>query len=341
MTHPTAAERQAMMLEHDTLTNCLATTPIALTWRKDAEHADADSSVLAPPQQTILSFDVEEHYRIEAATGLAIDADRKTEYRERMETMTRWLLDVLAERNLKATFFVVGKSAEHNPALIRTIHLAGHEIASHSWAHQRVHHFTPASFREDLRLSKDVLEQITGAAVVGFRAPTFSIMRETAWALDVLAEEGFLYDSSVYPIRHDRYGVPRAPRVPFLALGREHPMLELPPATWRCLWTNLPVGGGGYFRLLPLFLMKRGLAQLHRRGTPPVAMLYFHPWEFDESQPRLPLSLMRRFRTYVGLKRSRGRLLNLLNSSTYVRAVDVARHLRSRPNLLTSFHMGL
>ena len=165
--------------------------------------------------RVVLSFDVEEHYRIEAAAGLTISPDFQAHCRERLDVSTRWVLERLARDGVRATFFIVGKIAEHNPQLIRDIHGAGHEVASHSWDHRRVHHFTPETFREDLRRSKHALEDLTGAAVVGYRAPTFSITRQTAWALDVLAEEGFLYDSSIYPVRHDRYGVPGAPRTPF------------------------------------------------------------------------------------------------------------------------------
>lgn len=277
----------------------------------------------------VLSFDVEEHHRIEAARGLPISAGQEEHYRRRMDHSTRWLLEQLAARNLRATFFIVGQIAEHNPSLIRAIHAAGHEVASHSWDHQRVHNFTPETFREDVRRSKDALEQVTGAAVVGFRAPTFSVVRQTAWALDVLAELGMRYDSSIYPVRHDRYGVPDAPRWPFRVRGRTHSLLELPPATWRVLGTNLPVGGGGYFRLFPPIVMRRGIAQTMRHGQPPVVVLYFHPWEFDPEQERLPLRRLNRFRTYVGLSRSRRRLMALLDRHEFQRAVDVVDALDS------------
>jgi polysaccharide deacetylase family protein (PEP-CTERM system associated) len=285
----------------------------------------------------ILSFDVEEHYRIEAASGLTISEELKAHYRERVEITTRWLLEVLAERHLQATFFIVGEIARHTPRLVRAIAAAGHEVASHSWDHRRVHHFTPATFREDVRTSKDALEQETGQAVVGFRAPTFSIMPQTAWAIDVLADLGMEYDSSIYPVRHDRYGVPEAPRVPFLVRGQERALLELPPVTWRFLGMNLPVGGGGYFRLLPLFFMRRGIRQTLRNCQPPVAMLYFHPWEFDEEQARLPLGRLNRFRTYVGLKRSRGRLTQLLSEHRFVCAAEVAGQLNRRSASLETY----
>ena len=279
------------------------------------------------PAQTVLSFDVEEHHRIEAAAGLSIGDGLKAHYRERLGPETHWLLDCLAAHNIRATFFVVGEIARHSPGLVRAIHRAGHEVASHSWDHQRIHRLTPAQFREDVRRSKDALEQVTGQPVRGYRAPTFSIVRQTAWALDVLAEEGMLYDSSIYPVRHDRYGVPGAPRSPFLARGLRDSLLELPPATLRLLGANLPVGGGGYFRLFPLLLLKAALRQLRRDCDPPAAVLYFHPWEFDPQQQRLPLGRLNRFRTYVGIARSGRRLRALLAGRLFTRAVDLAGQL--------------
>ena len=155
-------------------------------------------------------------------------------------------------------------------------------------------------------------------------------MRRTAWALDVLAEEGLLYDSSIYPVRHDRYGVPGALRGPFLACGPRRAILELPPATLRLAGLTLPAGGGGYFRLLPLWVTRRAIRQARRGPGPAVAMLYFHPWEFDPDQRRLPLRPLSRFRTYVGTGRSRGRLEALLARGPFERAVDVARRLDAR-----------
>src|SRR5262249_17847607 len=155
---------------------------------------------------------------------------------------------------------------------------------------KRVHRQTAASFREDVRKSRDALEQLTGLPILGYRAPTFSIVRETVWALDVLAELGFAYDSSIFPVRHDRYGVPQAPRIPFRARGNNHEILELPPATLRLMGMNIPVGGGGYFRLFPRYFLTTALRQVQRQtqklGTANVgaAMIYFHPWEFDRAQ---------------------------------------------------------
>jgi polysaccharide deacetylase family protein (PEP-CTERM system associated) len=275
----------------------------------------------------ILSFDVEEHYRIEAAVALNPDPALHGHCRERLDVSTNLLLDLLAEGQTRATFFVVGQVAQHNPALIRRMAHEGHEVASHSWDHRRVHHFNATSFREDVLRSKEVLENLTGRPVVGYRAPTFSIKSETAWALDVLVEAGITYDSSIYPVRHDRYGVPAAPRGPFLASGGRHSLLEFPPATLRLCGMNLPMGGGGYFRLFPLFLTKWAIAQTARDCEPSVATLYFHPWEFDPQQRRLPLAFASRLRTYVGIRRSRKRLATLLSNYRFTRAVDAAKQM--------------
>jgi polysaccharide deacetylase family protein (PEP-CTERM system associated) len=276
----------------------------------------------------VLSFDVEEHHRIEAAADLLIDPSLAAAYRARLDPSTRYLLERLEDCDIKATFFVVGEIARSHPGLVRDIHRAGHEVASHGWDHRRIHRFTPASFREDLHRSKDALEQVTGAPVLGYRAPTFSVVLQTAWAIDVLSEAGLLYDSSIYPVRHDRYGIPAAPRAPFRAEGRDHTILELPPATLRLLGMNLPMGGGGYFRLFPLWVLEQAVRQSVRDCRPRVAMLYFHPWEFDPEQPRLPLGRMNRFRTYMGLTKTKSRLDALLSRHSFSRARDLADRLK-------------
>jgi polysaccharide deacetylase family protein (PEP-CTERM system associated) len=279
----------------------------------------------------VLSFDVEEHHRIEAAANLHLDPLLVARCGERLGPSTHYLLERLDDHGIKATFFVVGEIARTNKALVRDIHGAGHEVASHGWDHQRVHRFTPATFMEDLRRSKDALEQVTGHNVAGYRAPTFSVVRQTSWALDVIGEAGLLYDSSIYPVRHDRYGIPQAPRAPFFAQGTTHTVLELPPVTLRMLGMNVPMGGGGYFRLLPLSFMRFALRQSLRDCRPKVAMIYFHPWEFDPEQPRLPLRGLNRFRTYVGQTRTRGRLSELFRHHTFSRAVDLVAQLSESP----------
>jgi polysaccharide deacetylase family protein (PEP-CTERM system associated) len=298
-------------------------------------------SVASPsPLQVILSFDVEEHNRIEAAADLSIDPHLKAHYRTRLDISTHWLLDVLAEADIQATFFIVGQIAEHNAALIRRIAREGHEVALHGWDHRCLHHFTPAAFREDVAHSKQTLEDLTGQAVVGYRAPTFSLMRQTAWAIDVLAELDMSYDSSIYPVRHDRYGVPNAPRSPFVAYGDKRGLLELPPATLRLFGVNLPMGGGGYFRLFPRCCTEWAIRQTERHCWPTVAMLYFHPWEFDPQQQRLPLGYLSGLRTYVGIRSSRRKLATLLARFRFCRAVDVANQLDPVLGSLPTFPVG-
>ncbi len=288
---------------------------------------------------TILSFDIEEHHRIEAAAGLQVSDALKNDYANRMERVTYELLELLARYSAKATFYIVGEIATTHPKLVLSIATAGHEVGTHSWDHQRVQRFDPASFAVDLRRSIDALEAVTGQKVLGYRAPTFSVMKETAWAIDVLAEVGLTYDSSIFPVRHDRYGVPDAPRTPFVAVGRSREILELPPATWRVAGQNLPVAGGGYFRLLPPMMMRNGLKQLATKTAPAVGMLYFHPWEFDPTQPRLPLKNLSRWRTYVGIGKSRNRLENLLKNYSFDRAMDVVARLELHREQLVRYRL--
>ncbi len=307
-------------------------------WRVDPLHESPD----APPSEdceTVISFDVEEHHRIEAAADLSIPPALQSYYAARLAPATEWLLDQLDEFGIRATFFVVGQIAASQPRLVRKIAERGHEVGSHSWDHRRIHRHTPASYREDLRLSRDAIEQATGQAVLGYRAPTFSVVAENAWAVDELAEAGFAYDSSIFPVHHDRYGVPRAPRAPFRVEGFHHDILELPIATLRVWGVNLPVGGGGYFRLFPLALLRRALKQIGSTCSPNVAMLYFHPWEFDPDQQRLPLGRWSAFRTYVGIGRTRDRLRQVLAGRRCARAIDVAQRLKHNEYALPSFSL--
>lgn len=286
----------------------------------------------------VASFDVEEHHRIEAATGITCSPQLKNEYGGRMERSTRMLLEQLHAHGASATFFVVGEIAHSHPKLVRDIVDAGHEVGAHSWDHRPIHHFKPDAFRTDVLKTKDALEQVTGERIHGFRAPTFSMVSRTGWAIDILAEAGFEYDSSIFPVRHDRYGIPTAPRQPFRALGPTREILELPLLTYRLARLNLPVAGGGYFRLFPLSVMRWGLRQAARSNDlPAVAMLYFHPWEFDPEQPRLPLSLLARWRTYVGMRRTNARLDSLLRDYRFIKAIDAVRAIGSRLNELPVF----
>ncbi|MGE3822486.1 MAG: XrtA system polysaccharide deacetylase [Isosphaeraceae bacterium] len=293
------------------------------------------------PLEVILSFDVESHALIDAARGVHISASVKSACASRVASATSWLLDALAEHEVRATFFVLGEVAENSPEVVKSIHRAGHEVATHGCNHRRVLEMSPDDFRGDLCRARGLLEQLTGEAVLGYRAPTFSVTRRNPWAIDVLVEQGFLYDSSIFPVRHDRYGVPEAPRSPFLVRGRESAILEFPPATLRLAGMNLPVGGGGYFRLFPPTLLRQGLRQIETGCQPAIAMLYFHPWEFDPSQPRLKLRGLRRFRTYVGMRESRTRLTGLLSEGgRFATAASIARRLAGSPQTLASYRLA-
>ncbi|MAE61719.1 MAG: hypothetical protein CMJ49_10240 [Planctomycetaceae bacterium] len=260
----------------------------------------------------LLSFDVEEMFQIEAARPY-ISPRLWDESEWRVGQAVEWILEELAKHDAHATFFLLGWVAERNRAVVRRIVEAGHEAACHGHAHERLHELSPESFRADLRRAKEIIEDITGQPVVGYRAPTFSLTRQTQWAVDVLIEEGFKYDSSVQPVRgHPQYGEPTAPVAPFqFTHSSGAPSLtELPPLTWKIGSLRLPVAGGGYFRALPLSFMRAGIRQAGRQDRPPV--LYFHPWEFDVNQPRLPLPALAYWRTYIGLNRTRNRLTRLL-----------------------------
>lgn len=259
-----------------------------------------------------ISIDVEDYYHIEAAFG-RVARSNWASLPGRVSANVDFLLERFAEHNQHGTFFMLGDAASRHPGLALRIAQAGHEIACHGYAHDHLIRLNRESFRHDVLRAKQLLEDQTGQAVIGYRAPTFSVTRRTSWAVEVLLEAGFRYDSSVFPVRHPAYGEPKAPRRPFMLQGdcAGALLLETPPLTWRVAGRNLPVAGGGYFRLLPLWLMQRGLAQAAAQNRP--AILYFHPWEFDPAAPRLPLSLIGRWRTYTGLKTAARKLDRIMS----------------------------
>ncbi|MEW4568953.1 XrtA system polysaccharide deacetylase [Tautonia sp. JC769] len=314
--------------------------PISAASDQARPHYIAHPSKQKGAAPFIVSFDVEEHDRIEAAAGLDLDSNLRGQYSQRMTASTEWILEELERQEIRATFFILGTVARSNPHLVRAVHRAGHEVASHGWDHQRLHRMTPETFQDDLRLSLDALQDITGEPVLGYRAPTFSVVRKTAWAIDILASCGLRYDSSIYPIHHDRYGVPGAPRTPFLVRGERHEILEFPPATLQIGRLTVPIGGGGYFRLLPGAWMRRAIDQASFSNQNQAIMLYFHPWEFDPDQPRLPLRQPNRLRTYMGIARSRSRMAALLSGRRFGRAIDIADAMLTRRNALASYSLA-
>jgi len=270
-----------------------------------------------------LTVDVEDYFQVSAFASV-VARDRWHEYESRVAANTDRLLGILAEANVRGTFFVLGWVAERDPSIVARIAAAGHEIASHGFGHRLVYELSPDEFRDDVRRGKAAIEAATGRAVQGYRAPSFSITARSLWALDVLIEEGFAYDASIFPIRHDRYGIPTAPRHPFwvsadkglasLAQGScaaSGDLLEIPGSTIRLAGTNLPVGGGGYFRLLPYWWTRAGIRRLNRVEERP-AIFYLHPWEVDPGQPRLHGSRLSRFRHYRNLAKTEARLRRLL-----------------------------
>lgn len=258
-----------------------------------------------------LTVDVEEHFQVSAFAD-AIPRERWDHYRSRVESNTRRLLDLFDRHHVRATFFVLGWVAERRPALVREIAARGHEVASHGQTHELVYRQTPATFREETRRSRDVLEQQIQRPVEGYRAASYSITRDCLWALDVLAETGFTWDSSIFPVHHDRYGIPGAPRWPHvLTTPAGHALTEFPLTTWRVCGCSLPIAGGGYFRLYPYAFTHRGLRSVNECDGQPF-IFYLHPWEIDPDQPRVPAPWRSRIRHYLNLERCESRLDCLL-----------------------------
>jgi polysaccharide deacetylase family protein (PEP-CTERM system associated) len=257
-----------------------------------------------------LTIDVEDYFHVSGFDD-CVSRSQWDDLPSRVGDSTRRILDRLAEAGVHGTFFVLGWVAERHPDLVRAIRAGGHEVGCHSYGHRLIYEQTPQEFRDDLRLARCVLEDILGEKVVSFRAPSFSITKRSLWALDVLLEEGFLFDSSIYPTHHDRYGIAGSPLEPHAIERTEGTIWEFPPPVWRLMNYPLPVGGGGYFRLYPYAVTRRGLRAINNNGRP--FAVYLHPWEFDPDQPRFRPGRMRAFRHYVGLRRTEGRLLRLLN----------------------------
>lgn len=259
----------------------------------------------------VLTIDVEDYFTVEAFRHV-IRRDDWDRYEIRVEIGLRKILDLLDRHEVTATFFVLGWIAERRPQLVREIHRRGHEIASHGYRHRMIHEQSPDEFREDIGRAKAVLEDLVGEPVVGYRAPTFSVTRSTLWALDILSDEGYRYDSSIYPIVHDRYGIPSHQRsFHWIDLPNGRRILELPLPTCTVGGTNVPFGGGGYLRIYPLWLTRRLIRRLNARERQP-AVVYLHPWELDPEQPRQPVGAVQRLRHYYNLKGTHHKLDALL-----------------------------
>jgi polysaccharide deacetylase family protein (PEP-CTERM system associated) len=268
------------------------------------------------------SVDVEDYFQVGAFED-TISRDAWDGFEPRVERNTRRLLDLCGEHGVKGTFFVLGWVAERWPELVRDIQRAGHELGTHGQDHRRVTRMTPDEFREDVRRSKRTIEDVAGVEVIGYRAPNYSIVRETLWAVDVLAEEGFRYDSSIFPIRHDRYGIPDFPRFPRPLRGENGTALhEFPISTIRLAGMNLPFVGGGYLRHFPLPFIRWGMRRVNGMERRP-AIVYIHPWELDPDQPVQPVGVFKRFRHYRNLGRTEERLAKLFSEYHFASCREV------------------
>jgi len=264
-----------------------------------------------------MTIDVEDYFQVSAFDAV-VSREAWTDCPSRVVANTEKILAIFSEHRVKATFFVLGWVAERFPSIVASIAAAGHELASHGFMHRLVYEQTPDAFREDVRRAKALIEDQAGQAVRGYRAPSYSITRKSLWALDVLVEEGYAYDASIFPIRHDRYGIPDAPRHPYSLKRAAGALAEAPPSTVRMGSMNLPVAGGGYFRLLPYGWTRWGIGRINGAEKQP-AIFYLHPWEIDPAQPRLQASAISRFRHYRHLDKTEGRLRRLLSDFRFGR----------------------
>jgi polysaccharide deacetylase family protein (PEP-CTERM system associated) len=280
--------------------------------------------------EAALSVDVEDYFHAEALSGV-IERRQWDELPRRFERNTQRMLDLLDEHGVSATFFVLGWVAQRAPGLVKEIERRGHEVGCHGMSHQLVYKQQPAEFRAETLAAKRLLEDLTGAPVSGYRAASYSIVSRSLWALDVLLEIGFRYDSSIFPVRHDLYGMPGARRGPHrLATEGGGEITEFPPTTFRLLGQNVPVAGGGYFRLYPYALTRFLLRRVVSREKRPL-MFYIHPWEIDPEQPRVAVRGLSRFRHYNNLEICERRLRALLGDFAFGSVAAVLAELGLLP----------
>ncbi len=283
----------------------------------------------AAPRRTdvlnAMTVDVEDYFHVSAFDGV-LPRSQWDSIGSRVVANTERILDIFADMDVRATFFVLGWVAERHPGLVRRIAAAGHELASHGYAHRLVYDLTPSMFRDDIRRSKNIMEQAASVAVRGYRAPSYSVTPRSLWALDILIDEGFTYDASIFPIHHDRYGIPLSPRHPYRISRERGEILEAPASTVRWGPFNFPVAGGGYFRILPYEWTRWGITRINR-DEQRAAIFYIHPWEVDPEQPRLSGSVLSRFRHYRNLDKTEARLRQMLKDFRFGPMTAILRHL--------------
>lgn len=277
------------------------------------------------PVKNALTVDVEDYFHVSAFAN-SIDQREWDRHPLRVEKNTHSLLDLFDEYQVKATFFILGWVAERKKELVSEVAKRGHEVACHGYSHQLIYNQSPEVFRQETGRAKDILEDIVQHPVRGYRAASYSITEKSKWALDILAEAGFVYDSSIFPVRHDRYGIPDSPAHPYkLKTPAGHSIIEFPLSTAKIINYRLPIAGGGYFRLYPYWLSKAGLKQVNRQQKP--FIFYLHPWEIDPEQPKISASWFSRFRHYNNLDKCEDRLRNLMHDFQFGTAWDVLENL--------------
>ena len=296
--------------------------------------SEPHSSGRTSPVVNAMSVDVEDYFHVSVFDGI-VPRSQWAQMESRVCSNTSRLLDLFDEFNVRSTFFVLGWVGERHPHLVKAIASRGHEIASHGYAHRLIYDQTPTTFRDDVRRAKQLLEDASGCRVSGYRAPSYSVTPRSLWALDILIDEGYRYDSSIFPIRHDRYGIPVSPRNPFPIERERGTLMEVPGSTVRVGPLNLPIAGGGYFRLLPYEWTRWGIARLNGKEQR-AAVFYIHPWEIDPDQPRLQAGWLGRFRHYRNLDKTEARLRALL---TEFRFGTVASLLHSSVAMASSSAM--
>ena len=275
--------------------------------------------------QNALTVDVEDYFQV-SAFAENINQKDWDNHPLRVNSNTHKLLDMFDEYQIKATFFILGWVAERQKDLVNEIANRGHEVACHGYSHQLVYNQSPEVFQEETVRAKNILEDIIQQPVRGYRAASYSITEKSKWALDILAESGFIYDSSIFPVRHDRYGMPDSPEHPYrLETPAGHSIIEFPLSTAKIINYRLPIAGGGYFRLYPYWLSKMGLKQINRQQKP--FIFYLHPWEIDPEQPRIETSWFSRFRHYNNLDKCEARLRNLMTDFQFGTTWDVLKTL--------------
>lgn len=273
-----------------------------------------------------ITVDVEDYYQV-SAFNKQVQKEQWESFESRVFNNTHRILKIFDDKKIKGTFFVLGWVAERNQKLIREIHDLGHEVACHGYSHDLVYKQTPEQFLEETSKSKKILEDIIGTSVNGYRAASYSITSKSLWALDILAECGFTYDSSIFPIMHDRYGIPGADTKPHISqTDKGNKIVEFPLSTVGVLNRRFPVSGGGYFRLFPYWLSKAGLRRVNKHDNVPF-IFYMHPWEIDEGQPKIKSSMLSEFRHYNNIDKFETRLLKLIDDFEFSTVSDVLQRL--------------